>query len=752
VQERLPQTRASIRDVYVAPSIEKLAKVIDAETRWTETGPAEIVTASRFQHVLCGLLQYGFYVAVSFVYLVIGIEAFTWQAEAQSLLDAYLRSVTAAVATLAFSIALPVIAKWLLVGRWREERIPIWSLRYFRFWVVKQLVQTSPLVLFRGQPIYNTYLRLLGARIGRNASINCRFAPVCTDLLSVGEGAVLAKDCLVQGYRAEHGVIRTGAITVGAGAYVGEASVLEIASTIGERGQLAHASSLQLGQVIPDDGRFWGSPATPTSGEFVPAKSIETSALRPRIYSVLVLALLILAVLPAFELAALLLARAYGHARALLEPFASESPLLMSLSASLAVFVLGLIGGLAIVVLLPRILAPLVKKDKLYPLYGFHYAAASLQAWFSNSYVYNIIFGDSSFIVHYLRAIGLDLSIVKQTGSNFGSHQKHDAPALCRIGSGTMASDGLSIVNFRQSATSFKLAGAAIGSHCFLGNQIIYLAGAKLGDNTLLATKVLVPCEGPERTGVGLLGSPPFEIPRSVVTERAFDPLAPTPERARRLTEKNWHNLVTITQYLLLIWGSSLVTLYVIHAVYLHYETWGNAAVLAASAAMPILSTLYFVLMERYGPGRLALEPRNCTIHDLHFWRVERYWKMGETPLKIAFKGTPFRPMIYRMLGVDVGRMVFDDGCIITEKELTHIGDYCCLNEATSLQCHSLEDGLFKSDHIRIGNGCTIALGGFVNYGTAMQDRSMLLADAFLMKGSTVGTGETWGGNPARRL
>ena len=55
----------------------------------------------------------------------------------------------------------------------------------------------------------------------------------------------------------------------------------------------------------------------------------------------------------------------------------------------------------------------------------------------------------------------------------------------------------------------------SIGANNFLGNDIVYPPQARVGDNCLLATKVLVPIDGKVREGVGLLGSPSFEIPRT---------------------------------------------------------------------------------------------------------------------------------------------------------------------------------------------------------------------------------------------
>ncbi|MDQ2710529.1 MAG: hypothetical protein M3Z25_24205, partial [Actinomycetota bacterium] len=68
----------------------------------------------------------------------------------------------------------------------------------------------------------------------------------------------------------------------------------------------------------------------------------------------------------------------------------------------------------------------------------------------------------------------------------------------------------------------------------------------------------------------------------------------------------------------------------------------------------------------------------------------------------------------------------------------------------TSHQTHSLEDGAFKSDHISIGSGSTLATHAFVNYGVTMGESSVLAPDSFLMKGEVIAPGDSWLGNPAR--
>ena len=97
-----------------------------------------------------------------------------------------------------------------------------------------------------------------------------------------------------------------------------------------------------------------------------------------------------------------------------------------------------------------------------------------------------------------------------------------------------------------------------------------------------------------------------------------------------------------------------------------------------------------------------------------------------------------------------IGAKVFDCSRSITERTLTEIGNYANLNEGCVLQAHSLEEGVFKSDCIRLGEGCSIGPGAFVHYGVTMGDHVVLDADSFLMKGEILDSHTGWRGNPAK--
>jgi non-ribosomal peptide synthetase-like protein len=158
-------------------------------------------------------------------------------------------------------------------------------------------------------------------------------------------------------------------------------------------------------------------------------------------------------------------------------------------------------------------------------------------------------------------------------------------------------------------------------------------------------------------------------------------------------------------------------------------------------------------MVERSVQVFLPLRPLYCSIYDRRFWRHERFWKGAAATAYVQFfNGTPIKNLIWRMLGVRIGRRVFDDGCGIPEKTLVTIGDDATLNIGSTIQCHSQEDGAFKSERITIGTGCTVGIGAWVHYGVTVGDGATIGPDAFLMKGEDVPAHAIWAGNPARDL
>ncbi|SFW86442.1 Pls/PosA family non-ribosomal peptide synthetase [Amycolatopsis australiensis] len=738
----------SIQDVYRHPSVRELAAALPAQPAAAAPAP-EPYRASTAAYLLCGLVQGLVFLAYLFTAAVFLDLAEGWPAAAAGPVSGYLRLVAVGAGGAGALCVLPIAVKWLLVGRWKAGEIRLWSPAYLRFWLVRTVTRFCPLALFAGSPVYSLYLRLLGAKIGPGAVILARTPPACPDLLTVGAGAVIRKDAHLLCYRAEAGRIRMGPVTVGRHAFVGEKAVLDIGTALGDDAQLGHASSLSAGQAVPAGQHWHGSPGRPSTVDYRGLPPSVAGRLRRTVFGCVQIATLFLVTTPA-ALAALVLLVRFGYPAA--PDFGSGRFYRDEVAGTSLLYAGVLAGGLAIVFTVPRLLTLFLEPGRVYPLYGWRHAAQRAITRLTNLRTFTYLFGDSSYIVHYLRALGYDLGRVRQTGSNFGVEVKHESPFLSAVGAGTMVSDGLSFLNTDYSAASFRLRHTAVAPEAFLGNEIAYPPGARVGRNCLLATKVLVPLDGPVREDVGLLGSPAFEIPRTVRRDTELAHLRSGDALRRGLAAKLRHNTATIGWFLAVRWllvtgVAGLET----GAGSLH-PRFGTLATAGGLLASLVFSVAGQILAERAAQGFRRLRPRLCSIYDPAFWRHERFWKLSPGHYLVLFAGTPVKNLLWRLLGVRTGKRLYDDGCAVPEKSLLTLGDDCVLNEGSVIQCHSLEDGAFKADHTVLGAGCTVGVGAFVHYGVTLGEATVVEADAFLMKGSVTPPRTRWRGNPATEL
>ncbi|MEU1184673.1 Pls/PosA family non-ribosomal peptide synthetase [Streptomyces sp. NPDC005820] len=766
VRKRTDLPSVSMKDVYRHQTIRSLATALvdagpgvgaaPASVGPQVPGSSEAMTPSgTLQYTLCGTLQFLLFLGYSLLAAMLTARGYAWISAGSNLIEVYIRSAVFGGAAFVGACTFPIAAKWILVGRWKTREFPVWGLTYLRFWTVKVLLHANPMVFFIGNPLYVLYLRALGARIGRRVTILSRNVPVCTDLLTIGADTVIRKDSFFLCYRAHAGRIQTGPVTLGRDVFIGEKTVLDIDTSMGDGAQLGHTSSLHSGQAVPGGQRWHGSPAQRTEVDYVRIPPAGCGTLRRAGFGLAALLQMFLLSVPLAVGGLYMLLTEVPALSERLRPgaagVASPELYLDALVVSCALFFGLVVVGIALLFTVPRLLNRFVEPDRVYPLYGFHYSTHRAIARITNVRFFTWLFGDSSYIVPYLRGLGYDLSRVEQTGSNFGTEVQHETPYLCSVGSGTMVADGLSLVNADFSSTSFRVSRATIGPHNFLGNNIAYPSGAKTGDNCLLATKVMIPLDGEIREGVGLLGSPCFEIPRSVERDLRFDHLRTGGELRRSLAAKNRYNIRSMLLFLLVRWLYFFVLTLLALADLDLYDSYGHLLIAVFLVLTLAFTPVYFVLVERAVVAFRGLRPQLCSIYDPYFWWHERLWKVPDHYLNI-FNGTPFKNAIWRLLGVRLGSRVFDDGCYLTERMLTTIGNDCTLNAGSKIQCHSQEDGTFKSDRSTIGDGCTLGVGSHVHYGVTMGDRSVLAPDSFLMKGEEVPQHASWGGNPATEL
>ena len=235
-----------------------------------------------------------------------------------------------------------------------------------------------------------------------------------------------------------------------------------------------------------------------------------------------------------------------------------------------------------------------------------------------------------------------------------------------------MVADGLSIINADFSSTSFRVSRVSIGRDNFLGNHIAYPAQGRTGDNCLLATKVMVPIDGEVREGVGPAGLAQLRDPAVGRARQQVRRCGPATSCAAASRAKNRHNAVTIgavpagavgplvRRSRCSAWSRSTST-----------RRCGASAVALATVAGLLFTVAYFVLVERavdgFRPlraaGLLDLRPRTSG-------GTSATGSCRRHATSRLFNGTPFKSVIWRLLGVRIGRRVFDDGCCLTGADL----------------------------------------------------------------------------------
>src|SRR3989475_2850988 len=134
VRKRGDLPPVSMKDIYAHPTIRSLAEALADVAHASAKPPAatmlELPTPTNTrEYILCGALQALFYLGYSYLGVLAAIEGYQMVAGSQGV-ESYLLLVM--LSGLAFLVvcAVPIAAKWLIIGRWKPQRIRIWSLAY----------------------------------------------------------------------------------------------------------------------------------------------------------------------------------------------------------------------------------------------------------------------------------------------------------------------------------------------------------------------------------------------------------------------------------------------------------------------------------------------------------------------------------------------------------------------------------------------------------------------------------------------
>ncbi len=158
------------------------------------------------------------------------------------------------------------LAKWLIVGRLREEEVPLWSSFVWRNEVVDTFVEMVAAPWFAnataGTPLLTLWLRSLGARIGTGVWCETYWLPEA-DLVRLGDGVSVNRGCVLQTHLFHDRVMSTGTVDLDHGATMGPHGVILPGASVGADATVGPASLVMRGEHVPARTRWAGNPIAP---------------------------------------------------------------------------------------------------------------------------------------------------------------------------------------------------------------------------------------------------------------------------------------------------------------------------------------------------------------------------------------------------------------------------------------------------------------------------------------------------------
>jgi non-ribosomal peptide synthetase-like protein len=753
VRETPALARMTLQDVYLARSLRAMAELLDKKSAGQPaTRDLSFTPPPLLRRFLCGLAQAAALpvilsvmaaqwlgVFVSYM-LLTGTDATIYE-EVASLLGVYtiINVTTAAIA---------IGAKWVLLGRTRPGRYPLWGVYYFRWWLAQRFLSLIHIKWFQASPIMRWYLAALGAKIGKDAIIG-EIEVGAIDLLSIGAGASIGSKVNFDNVRVEGNELIIGTIEIGAHAYIGSSCVIEGDVLIEEGAELRDLTAVECGRRLDAWEVFDGSPGAKvgpvdrTQLDSPAPSSASRRALMAVMYAALIVAIPPLGLLPIFP--AFWVFDRIDDLIGIADIDRTLYMLSIPVMAWPTAFVMVLItvGFIALLrwLILPRV------KEGVYSVHSWFYFRKWAVALMTEITLETL---SSLFATVYMRAwyrlMGAKIGKDSEISTNLSG--RYD---LVEIGEKCFIADEVMLGDEDIRGGWMYLKHVKTGSRVFIGNDAVVPPGAEIPSNALIGIKSKPPANEMMSEGDTWFGSPPLKLP----VRQKFDVGGATwtyePPKWKKFA-RGFFEAVTISlpTMLFITFGTWAVEWFgksVLEGRYFAFvRDFTIASVAIAFALTAVVIVIKWLTMGRY-------EPMTRPMWSWWAMRTEAvavmYWGMAGRALLDHLRGTPFLPWVMRLFGTKVGRGVYMDMTDITEFDCVNIGDFAALNTLCALQTHLYEDRVMKVGRVFVGKGVTVGAGSTVLYDTKVTDYARLGPLTLVMKGEQIPAHTEWTGSPA---
>ena len=158
---------------------------------------------------------------------------------------------------------IPIVAKWLLVGRFKAKKHTLFSTFVWRGELVDNFTEIlavpSLIRMSLGSPLYNLWARLMGCKIGRSVWCETWWLPEF-DLIDIGDRATVNRGTVLQTHLFHDRVMALEPVTAKSGATLAPNSFMLPGSSLGERTTILPGSLILRQDAIPADSVWVGNP------------------------------------------------------------------------------------------------------------------------------------------------------------------------------------------------------------------------------------------------------------------------------------------------------------------------------------------------------------------------------------------------------------------------------------------------------------------------------------------------------------
>ena len=651
------------------------------------------------------------------------------------------------------NIVLVLAVKWLVIGRTKPGRYPLWGSYYFRVWLVQRFSALAHEKWLQGTVFYRIFLRLLGAKIGSGSVIGAASFE-CHDLITLGSNASIGNRVILAASRVEGGELIIGPIVIGNSVSIGGSSVIESDTVIGDDAEIGDLTVISSGTVVGALEKWIGSPGRcvgKINPQDIPAPPYASKLRRYLVNLaylvgvILIPPMTLIPIIPAFWLVDSL--DAYITANFVEINYLYYIPLLAWPASMLSIL---LTMGLAVVLrwaILPRIV-----KAGTFSVYSWFYVRKWALGLADD--VVNEVLG-SLYATIYMRAwyrlLGMKIGKGSEISTSFSG--RYD---LVEIGDNCFVADLCNLGEEEISHGWMHMGTVKVGNQVFVGNGAVVPMNTTIPDHILIGVQSRSPAGDEMKAGETWFGSPAIRLPvrqkfDSGGSHWTFEPSTWMMIRRAIVEALN----ASFPTMLMISFGSVAISLLTPYVDDLDEHIWPILGYFVVMSTLISFLMMFASVIQKW----LFMGVYKPVMKPMWSWWALRteavavsYGTLASEILFEHLRGTPMLPWLMRLFGVKIGKGVFMDATDITEFDCVKIGDFSAVNAGACLQTHLYEDRMMKVGRIRVNEGVTVGAGSTVLYDTRIGDNTVIGPVTLVMKGEELPANSSWIGSPAQPM